>query len=612
MSETSKNAVNDKKKAKLEKKQMKAAKKDARKKESNVKVKTKKVKNGKKKSKVGVVNRMGFKITLALAAAVIVASVVSMLIVLPKSIDAITESSKNEMLSLASAYKSQLNAKLLDLKGVLSFDGYNNVLGNAKVQGAENSFAYYVVDTSKIMQYCPNQDNVGMKVENNKIVDMVVEQINRGNKPETAVVEYEFEGAKQFGAYAVLSNDSILIVTAVESEVLSSITTMSWIAGIGGLLIVVICSILGWVLSHYLVKPITQLIGVIDETARLDFSDDTAARKSSKRKDEVGMIGKAVLQMREQLREMVIDIKSCSKTIYEDVGKVNDVSSTIREKCMDNSATTEELAAGMEETSATTTAINDNIEGMQKGAEDILGLSKSGVTLSREITERADSLKESTEVAAKRTTEMYGNIKDQTAKAMEAAESVKRINAMTESIMQISSQTSLLALNASIEAARAGEAGKGFSVVASEIGKLANETSDSVNDINNIVSEVNASVAEMVHNMDDTTQFLEKVVLNDYAQFKSVSEQYSADADDVKVSMSNVENAVNQLNTAIRSIAEAIEGINSTIDESTVGVTDIAEKTSNVVDRTAENASLVDACVKAINRLEELAAKFKL
>ena len=43
MSETSKNAVNDKKKAKLEKKQMKAAKKDARKKESNVKVKTKKV-----------------------------------------------------------------------------------------------------------------------------------------------------------------------------------------------------------------------------------------------------------------------------------------------------------------------------------------------------------------------------------------------------------------------------------------------------------------------------------------------------------------------------------------------------------------------------------------
>ena len=80
--------------------------------------------------------------------------------------------------------------------------------------------------------------------------------------------------------------------------------------------------------------------------------------------------------MREQLREMVIDIKSCSKTIYEDVGKVNDVSSTIREKCMDNSATTEELAAGMEETSATTTAINDNIEGMQKGAEDILGLSK--------------------------------------------------------------------------------------------------------------------------------------------------------------------------------------------------------------------------------------------
>jgi len=129
---------------------------------------------------------------------------------------------------------------------------------------------------------------------------------------------------------------------------------------------------------------------------------------------------------------------------------------------------------------------------------------------------------------------MYDTIKTQVEKAVSAADCVKQINEMTESIMQISSQTSLLALNASVEAARAGEAGKGFAVVASEISKLANETSDSVTSINEIVLEVNSSVDEMVQSMEGTTKFLDEVVLKDYDQFRAISDQYNNDADVVE------------------------------------------------------------------------------
>ena len=191
-------------------------------------------------------------------------------------------------------------------------------------------------------------------------------------------------------------------------------------------------------------------------------------------------------------------------------------------------------------------------------------------------------------------------------------ESTEEITKFVEIIGDIASQTNLLSLNAAIEAARAGEAGKGFAVVASEISKLANETSDSVTSINEIVLEVNSSVDEMVQSMEGTTKFLDEVVLKDYDQFRAISDQYNNDADVVKTSMENVEHAILSLTDSIGVIADAITGINTTIDEATVGVTDIAEKTGSVVTEAAQNAELVDTCMDSVEQLEKIADKFTL
>ena len=137
-------------------------------------------------------------------------------------------------------------------------------------------------------------------------------------------------------------------------------------------------------------------------------------------------------------------------------------------------------------------------------------------------------------------------------------------------------------------------------------------SSGGLSSFNEIVTEVNASVDEMVQSMEDTTKFLDEVVLKDYDQFKAISDQYNNDANVVKTSMENVENAVVTLTDAIAVIAEAISGINATIDESAVGVTDIAEKTGTVVTETAENAELVDACMESVEELDKIAKRFSL
>ena len=548
--------------------------------------------------KVNFFRRIGLKFTAAIAVAALLASVFCMSMTIPNSIEMVGTITQNEMQSLITAYSAQMETHLAAEKK-LSYETYSEILKELKIEGVESSYAY-LVDSTGMMQYHPTKDKVGKSVENS-VVKGLVGRLAKGEKIDSEVVEYEYRGSIKYAGYNVLSDKSILVITADKDDILSNISKVTKIGIIGTIGVTLLCTILGIIMVIIIIRPILKLTGVIRQTAELDFTDDSVLNSVAKNKDEIGLMGKAVVKMRGNLRDMVSNIQQTSDRIYQDVVAVNDVSIKIREECMDNSATTEELAAGMEETSATTGTITNNIEGMKEGAKDIHGLSDDGVKLSNEIMERALSMRESTNVAAKRTTDMYETLKQKAEKAVEAADCVKQINEMTESIMQISSQTSLLALNASIEAARAGEAGKGFAVVASEISKLAGETSESVTSINSIVEQVNASVAEMVQSMEDTTHFLDDVVLKDYD-----------DADVVKDSMKNVENAANTLSESISIIADAINGINATVDESAVGVTDIAEKTSSVVQEASQNAELVDACMESVEELEKIAKQFKI
>lgn len=561
--------------------------------------------------KIPFTKKMGVKITGLIAVAVLLASTICMLIVVPNTISVVTDNVQSELRSLVMAYSSRVNEKLIDLSGVISYDGYKNTLQNMKIDGVESSYAF-VVNSDGQYKFHPDEAKVNQPVEAEYIKELAAQVKSGKTLDDATVVEYSENGSTQYAAFQVLSDKSIIVIAADKAEILESVTTSTVIGIVGAVIVTILCSIMGLLFAMYLVRPIHKLIGVIDETAALDFADDTKVKEIAKRGDEIGLIGKAVSRMRNQLLEIVLDIQNASMTIYKEICRVNEVSNIIREECTDNSATTEELAAGMEETSATTGTITQNIDSMQSGVRDILNLSQNGVQLSDEITGRALSLQESTQIATQRTTKMYSRIKNQAAKAVKAAESVEQINEMTNSIMQISAQTSLLALNASIEAARAGEAGKGFAVVATEIGKLANETSSSVTNINDIVAEVTASVTGMVKSMEDTTRFLESVILKDYDQFTEVSNQYNKDADVVKDSMKNVENSVYTLNESIHAIAESIKGINVTVEESASGVTNIAEKTSNVVMKTSENVELVDACMESVEKLEQIANKFKI
>lgn len=88
---------------------------------------------------------------------------------------------------------------------------------------------------------------------------------------------------------------------------------------------------------------------------------------------------------------------------------------------------------------------------------------------------------------------------------------MQEIAKISQLMEEISSQTSLLALNASIEAARAGESGKGFAVVAQQIGTLADQTADALKQTGDIIGQANASMEKGVEAADLTSGSFQEI-----------------------------------------------------------------------------------------------------
>lgn len=190
--------------------------------------------------------------------------------------------------------------------------------------------------------------------------------------------------------------------------------------------------------------------------------------------------------------------------------------------------------------------------------------------------------------------------------------SVNGVYGVVEAIKGNTSSIKMLALNASIEAARAGEAGKGFAVVATEIGQLAEQSSSTINDINVIVEEVNNSVGTLTNCLMQLLDLLDKKVTKDYNDFTNSCNEYSSSNNEIEKFMLEANNEANALKKSVEEITMTMEGIESTIKESADGVSNIAEKTYDVVEQTNKTYELTENCMKSANALEEIIARFKL
>lgn len=483
------------------------------------------------------------------------------------------------------------------------------ILNSVGIEGMDSSEAC-LVDKDGTYLYSRDRSKIGTVIDDNSVIQEVLDTLNTEDVITVADVrECKVDGADKYVAFICTVNDWVLFVQADKSEVLEPINTMSMYCIIVGIILVVVIILIGFLMTSVITRPIRPLTKVIHSISEFDLS---MQEKMPKTKDEIGNMGLAVIDMKDKLTAIVAKLSAISEKLLNSSEELSEISKEVNLASTDNSATTEELAAGMQETSASSESINESVVDMQDNVINVTGKIKEGTRMTYNIMEKSEQLASQSEKASQNTMQMYDAIRKLSKDAIEKASTVDKINELTGTIQEIAEETTLLSLNASIEAARAGENGRGFAVVADQIGKLAEQSSNTATSIIDIVEQVNESVQTLMDCLKQTLEFLGNEVTKDYSDFLESGKEYKEAAEQIQSFMVEAEREAEELEKGIAVITEALGGINTTINESAEGVSDIAGKTTDVVNYTENLYEMTKECRELSKQLNEITSGFKM
>ena len=375
------------------------------------------------------------------------------------------------------------------------------------------------------------------------------------------------------------------------------ITVIAAVLAIGAAVFVIV------LLARRLTKPIVSITALIGDASDGDFT----MRADESSRNEIGTLSKNFNKMIEKMSNILTKITTFSGEVIQSSGylkgieeKVESINTAVREisdGTVNQNKDVERVVMRTNELEEMFAELREKSSFLLEDAQNVISSGESG-------TSRVNELKRQNEITTKTMEVSYEKIQS-------LKERSDKISGIVNTINGISSQTGLLALNASIEAARAGERGEGVAVVAESIGKLAADSTAATEDIERMILELCQEVEDTVAQIESIKNGVEGqteaigIVQETFQDFKTLAEK-------TKESVSGMEELVVEMHKCDRSVVHAIErirDISKYTEELTEKVADaLEEQTKGIrfVSGRIDNLSAVSG------EMEHEMTKFKL
>ncbi len=438
----------------------------------------------------------------------------------------------------------------------------------------DGSAVYYGVDTDT----SENHQNVGNKfgVSYKEMADVFA-----GKEYVQDYIDHTEDG-DLITVYMPLKNNDGEIVGAVgcdydASNVVAKMNETVYSTLISGAL----CMVAAILLISFILRGILKGLRHINEKLYdlVHNEGDLTQTLQMKSGDELELIANNVNALLSHLHGVIANVAANSVELEASSQGVVKNLANAETGISDISATMEEMSAAMEETSASMNQVNESIGDVYESIERISGDADRGKRSADQVMERAAqiyrSAKEEQADAHARAEELVATVNEK----IEKSRVVTEIGVLTENILNITEETSLLALNASIEAARAGDAGKGFAVVADQIGKLAANSAEAAERIQNVSSVVIEAVNELAEKAEIITRFLDETAMNGYEKLLETSKSYQNDVGDMDEMMQMFSEQSGLVKGNVDQIKESIYAVNIAAEESAQGITNVTGMT---------------------------------
>lgn len=297
-------------------------------------------------------------------------------------------------------------------------------------------------------------------------------------------------------------------------------------------------------------KQVTQKVASGDLSVSVDYD-----------RDHPGSLLCSMNSMLVTLRLMIGEVEENAVQVAEAASQLSSTSKMVMERVEQQSDAAASMAASMEEISVSMTQVTDNVHEANQIALEAGQLSEKGQTIIHSASGEMHKISDAVRVSS--------------SSIQALGEQSNQITSIVNTIREIADQTNLLALNAAIEAARAGEQGRGFAVVADEVRKLAERTSQSTAEIAGMVEKIQHGAKQAVSSMDEgVAQVGEGVALA--SQAGDSINQIREGAERVTQVVRDISDSIREQGSAATGVAQNLERIAQMSEESAIAVRETA------------------------------------